>query len=87
MLGSQPCRDSFVRLVLCPLIFMLLMPILPGDKALLGSAVIIAGCPTAVVISVLALQYDYDASYSSKCILMTTVLSMITLPVFSYFLM
>lgn len=78
---------SFVRLVLCPLIFMLLMPILPGDKALLGSAVIIAGCPTAVVISVLALQYDYDASYSSKCILMTTVLSMITLPVFSYFLM
>lgn len=78
---------SFVRLILCPLVFLLLMPILPGNNALLGTAVIIAGCPTAVVVSVLALQYDYDAAYSSKCILMTTVLSMITLPIFAYFLM
>lgn len=75
-----------VRLIICPLIAMSLISLLTSAPDLLGTAVIIVGCPTAVVVSVLALQYDYDASHSSKYILTSTVLSMVTLPIFCYFL-
>lgn len=75
-----------VRLIICPLIVMALLSLLTSAPDLFGTSVIIAACPTAVVVSVLALQYDYEASYSSKYILASTVLSMVTLPIFCYFL-
>ena len=52
---------------------------------LLGAMVIIAGCPSAVMVTVLAIQYGRDAEYSSKGILLNTVLSMVTMPALVYF--
>ena len=77
---------SFIRLIVCPAVTWLLFRLMTNDVILLSTCVLLSACPSAVVISVLALQYDYDASYSSRGVLVTTVLSMITLPLWALLL-
>ncbi|MGI5977735.1 MAG: AEC family transporter [Candidatus Limivicinus sp.] len=70
----------FVRLILCPVLIWFIMRFFTNDPTLLATSVVIAGCPSAVIVSVFALQYDYDAVYSSKGVLATTTLSLVTMP-------
>ena len=98
-LGSVSLLDAFrkpllaytsaVRLLLVPaLTFFVLRP-LTDDPALLMTNVIIAGSPSAVLCSVLAIQYNRDGVFSSEGVQHSTVCSMLTLPllirVFSQF--
>ena len=95
-LGGIPLTEAFrekqayllcaLRLAVLPAIAWLILGALTQNALLLKTCVILAACPSAVVVTVLALQYDYDASFSSKGILVTTVLSMITLPVWALIL-
>ena len=78
---------SLARLVLVPLLTLLVLKLVTADPVLLGAMVIIAGCPSAVMVTVLAIQYGRDAEYSSKGILLNTVLSMVTMPALVYFLL
>ena len=78
---------SLVRLVVVPLLTLPVLKLITADPALLGAMVIIAGCPSGIVVTVLAIQYGRDAEYSSKGILLDTVLSMVTLPALVYFLL
>lgn len=77
---------SFVRLVLIPAITWLVVSKLTSDSLLISTATILAACPSAVVVTVLALQHDYDPVFSSKGVLVTTLLSMLTLPVWALIL-
>lgn len=78
---------SLVRLVLVPLLTLPVLRLITADPVLLGAMVIIAGCPSGIVVTVLAIQYGRDAEYTSKGILLNTVLSMVTLPALVYFLL
>ena len=78
---------SLMRLVLVPLLTLPVLKLITTDPVLLGAMVIIAGCPSAVMVTVLAIQYGRDAEYTSKGILLDTVLSMVTLPALVYFLL
>ena len=78
---------SLMRLVLVPLLTLPVLRLITADPVLLGAMVIIAGCPSAVMVTVLAIQYGRDAEYTSKGILLDTVLSMVTLPALVYFLL
>ena len=78
---------SLVRLVVVPLLTLPVLKLITADPVLLGAMIIIAGCPSAVVVTVLAIQYGRDAEYTSKGILLDTVLSMITLPALVSFLL
>ena len=78
---------SLMRLVLVPLLTLPVLKLITTDPVLLGAMVIIAGCPSAVMVTVLAIQYGRDAEYTSKGILLNTVLSMVTLPALVYFLL
>ena len=78
---------SLVRLVVVPLLTLPVLMLITADPVLLGAMVIIAGCPSGIVVTVLAIQYGRDAEYSSKGILLDTVLSMVTLPALVYFLL
>lgn len=71
---------SFVRLVIVPVITYFLFRTFVDNKVLLMTCVLVAGCPTAVVVTPLCLKYDYNPENSSKIIMVTTVLSMITMP-------
>ena len=89
-LGSVSLLDAFkkpllactsaVRLLLIPaLTFFVLRP-LTSDTALLMTNVIIAGAPSAVLCSILAIQYGRDGVFSSEGVQHSTVFSMLTLP-------
>lgn len=89
-LGSVSLLDAFknfklylmcaIRLLLCPLLVWLLAGLVTEDLVLRATATIIAAAPSGVVVSVLALQYDRDAVFSSEGILLSTVFSMLTIP-------
>jgi hypothetical protein len=50
-------------------------------------AIVEAAMPTAVMASVLATEFDGDAELVSSVVLISTLLSLITLPILLYFLM
>ena len=77
---------SLMRLVVIPAAVWFIVGLLSTDTMLVATCTIIAACPSAVVVSILALQNDYDAAFSSNAVLVTTALSMISLPVWVYIL-
>ena len=89
-LGSVSLLDAFkkgklylmcvIRLLLCPLLVWLLAGLMTDDLMLRVTATIIAAAPSGVVVSVLAIQYDRDAVFTSEGILLSTVFSMLTIP-------
>lgn len=75
-----------LRLVVCPILVYLAVSHMTQDPALLVTAVIIAGAPSGVIVSVLTMQYGRDAVFTSEGILLSTVLSMFTMPAAVYLL-
>ena len=53
---------------------------------LLLSLFVILACPSGAVNTPLSIQYGYDPTYSSEVIMVTTALSMVTLPLLIYIL-
>lgn len=77
---------SLVRLVAAPVIVWLVLSRLTDNTALLLAATVIAGCPSGISCTPLSVQYGYDAAFSSRAIMVTTLLSMMTLPALLYVL-
>lgn len=96
-LGSVSLLDAFknwklyilaaVRLIICPLLVWLLLGLVTEDLVLRVTSTIIAASPSGVVVSVLAIQYDKDAVFSSEGVLLTTVFSMLSIPAVVYLIM
>ena len=89
-LGSVSLLDAFrkpilaftsaVRLLIIPALTFLVCRPLTEDTALLMTNLIIAGSPSAVLCSILAIQYGHDGVFSSEGVQHSTVCSMVTLP-------
>ena len=76
---------SAVRLLVCPLLtWLVLRPFAAG--ALLGISVLMAACPSAMVVTALCLQYGRSDAFASKCIFLSTVLSAVTIPLLIWLL-
>ena len=95
-LGSVSLLDAFkngklyavsaVRLLLIPLLTWLVCRSMTADPVLLLTAVIIAGCPSAVLVTVLSVQYGRDAVLTAEGTLQNTLLSMLTIPLLVWLL-
>lgn len=71
---------SLARLLLIPLaVFALLLP-LPIDPMIRGVMVLASGMPAGSTTAILAAKYDGDAPFASCLIFLSTLLSLITLP-------
>ncbi|MTK63955.1 MAG: AEC family transporter [Methanobacterium sp.] len=77
---------STVRLIISPLIALVLVTILGFSYINSTVTVVEAGMPSAMLSLVLAASYDLDIKTAAACIFMSTVLSMITLPILIYLL-
>lgn len=77
---------SALRLIVCPILVYFAVKYLTQDYVLLVSAVVIAACPSAVIVSVLTIQYGKDAVFTSEGVLLSTVISMLTIPLTVYIL-
>lgn len=71
---------SLLRLVIIPLIVLIGCKIIHVHELVTGVAVILAGMPAASTTAILASKYDGDAEFASKCVVLTTILSMIAIP-------
>ncbi len=77
---------SVVRLVIIPLSVYWACRLLMVDEMVTGVATLLAAMPVPITTAILADKYHGDAAFASKCIVITTLLSIITIPVWSTFL-
>ena len=77
---------SLVRLILVPLLTWLVLGRITSDPVLLMTMVIVAACPSAVLVTVMSVQYDRDAVFTAAGTLQNTALSILTIPLLIYFL-
>ena len=71
---------SFVRLVLIPALVFVLCSICKVNSLSTGIEVLISGMPAASTSAILAAKYDGDYIFAGKCIVCSTLLSIITIP-------
>ncbi|MCH5343168.1 MAG: AEC family transporter [Acetatifactor sp.] len=78
---------SGLRLLLIPLLVYGGCVLLHIDSLVTGVSVLLAAMPAASTTAILAAKYEGDAAYASKCVVTTTVLSLLTTPVWSIVLL
>lgn len=75
-----------VRLLLIPAVVYVIMAWLPIDAMLRGITVIMAGMPAPITTALLSAKYGGDEQYATGMIFMSTLLSLVTLPLWCLFL-
>ena len=89
-LGSVSLLDAFrkpklailsaVRLILIPVVTWVICRFLTDDPVLLMTCMIIAAAPSAVIVSVIAIQYGRDGVFASEAVQHSTICSVVTIP-------
>ena len=82
-----PYLISLERLILAPLIVFFIMRGMTDNICLLMTCTIVAGCPTAAIMTPISIRYGHSPEYSSRTIMVSTAFSMITLPLLIKILM
>lgn len=77
---------SFIRLLAIPIFVFICLSLLHLDGLVIGVSVLLSAMPAGSTAAMLAQKYDKDVIYASKIIVLSTVLSLITLPVISVML-
>lgn len=75
---------SILRLVLLPAVAFALGKVLGLDLVSHGVSVLMTGMPAGATAAIFAARYNSDALFATKCVVMSTLLSMITLPLWSF---
>lgn len=78
---------SGLRLVLIPLLVYAGCLAAGLEPLVTGVSVLLAAMPAASTTAILAAKYEGDAAYASKCVVTTTVLSLVTTPLWSMLLL
>lgn len=71
---------SFLRLVALPLAVLILCRLLGMDSVSTGVAVLMTGMPAGSTTAIFAARYHSDAPFAAKCVVLSTLLSMVTIP-------
>ena len=89
-LGSVSLLDAFrntklailsaVRLILIPILTWVICRFLTDDPVLRMTCMIIAASPSAVIVSVIAIQYGRDGVFASEAVQHSTICSIVTIP-------
>lgn len=89
-LGNVPIKEAFIRprlygicflrLIACPLIVWFVLHFFIANTVVLGTIVILSACPSAVICSILGMQYGRDGIEASEAIFLCTMLCVITMP-------
>lgn len=73
-----------IRLLIIPLITLFFCRLFSFDALITGVCVILAGMPAGSTTAILADKYGQDAEYASKCVFISTLLSLATIPLLCY---
>lgn len=72
---------TFIRLLLIPLLTLGICRLLHLDALVTGVCVVLAGMPAGSTTAILAEKYDGDSKFASETIFLSTLLSLVTVPV------
>ena len=72
--------------MLIPLVVYIGCSLFVTDSLVTGVSVLLAAMPAASTTAILAAKYEGDAVYASKCVVITTVLSLLATPLWSMIL-
>ena len=76
----------FFRLIVMPVIVYLILSLFIKDELLLGTLVLIHGMPAAAVTAIIAAEYGDSEGFASEMVFLTTIISIITIPIISLLL-
>ena len=79
-------KFSFIRLILMPLVILAILKIFNIDSELIAVTVILSAMPAGTTTSILATKYGADGVFGAKIVFVSTVLSMITVPLITLLL-
>jgi len=89
MLAEVPLRSlvnkdalviSAMRLGIIPLMVLIGCKLFRVDEFLMGVCVLITGMPAGTTSAILAAKYGCDYTFATKCVVVSTLLSMLTIP-------
>lgn len=78
---------SFIRLILLPVAIYLLLRGQINDSLLLSIPIVISSMPAAANTAIMASEYDVNATLASQAVFLTTLFSIITIPLISMLLL
>lgn len=79
-------RYTLIRLFLIPLTVLSISKMIGLDKTLIGVFTIMSSMPAGTTTALLAADYHLDEAFASKIVFVTTILSVITVPMIMLFL-
>lgn len=96
MIGKQPLKElvgdktilvlAIIKLIVVPVATWFILRHFISDGLVLGTLIILGAMPTAVMVAICAKENASSAQYAVDAVLVTTVLSLITLPLVSLIL-
>lgn len=81
MISKITLLYSGLRLVIIPLMVFAGCMIFKVNPLLMGVSVVLAGMPAGTTTAILAAKYGGDEKFATKCVVLSTVLSLITIPI------
>ncbi len=79
-------RYAFIRLFLLPLLVYVCCRAFHVTPLLSGVSVLLTGMPAGSTTAILASKYEGDYIFATKCVVVTTLLSLVTIPLWCMFL-
>lgn len=86
MLNKTLLSYTALRLVIIPFIVLICCRVAGVDKLIAGISVLLAAMPAASTTAMLAKKYDGDYIFATECVVFTTLLTLVTIPVWRLFL-
>ncbi|MFA5675908.1 MAG: AEC family transporter [Christensenellales bacterium] len=83
LIGVRPYAYSFIRLLLLPAAAYLILSQLGVTGLVLGVSVVITAMPAGTMVAILAQKHGADYVLGSKLVIISTLLSLITIPIIS----
>ncbi len=77
---------TLIRLILIPLLVYLPCKLLGLDSLVTGVCVLLAAMPAGATTSILASKYNGDAAFATKCVIFSTLASLLSTPIWSMLL-
>ena len=77
---------GFIRLIFIPLLVYIGCRLAAVDELVTGVSVVLAAMPAASTTAIIASKYKKDETFATRCVVSTTLLSLVTVPVWCLFL-
>ena len=86
MLDWGIVKYTVIRLFLIPFMVFIACRLFSVDPMLSGVSILLAGMPAGSTTAILAAKYNGDYIFATKCVVVTTLLSLLTIPLWCIFL-